>query len=147
MTEKFIGQEFFSKGAAIQRQHGPLFSSAVQVDKVCKQLLACARFAGNDDVGVCYRYLFRHLNNLLHEGVGGYDLRSPLKLPKLFPEPDIFIFQPFFLQSLLRHLSYLVQLERFGNIMICASFHGTDGGINRGITGDHDHLSVRLQLL
>ena len=108
------------------------------------QLLAGARFAGNENVGTRRRREPDQVEHLPHRFRLSDDVRVGVLLRQLRFQPLVFLRQPALLERLVHGENYFFVLERLGDVVEGTMLHGLDGPVDRGVGGDHDDWQIRI---
>ena len=146
MAKELVCQQVLLKSAAIHGKQGAVAPVAAGMNKPGQQLLTRARLPADHHIAVRGGHLSGRSQQLFHPRVVGDDPGLALKGLEVLPQPAVFLLESGFFQSLPHHLPDLIQLVGLGDIMVGPSLHGLDGGIHRGVAGNHDHLGIGVQL-
>ena len=140
MAEQFTFHEMFGQGSAIDGNKGHGCPLALFVQRSGDHLLSCSRFTKNEDGRICRRHFLNESGDLGH-GAGGADETYPsLGCLQSALECEITIEQLSLVINPTQNDLEFGHFAGFGEIVERTVSHRFDGCIDRGVTGQQDHL-------
>ena len=140
-------QEIGGQAARVHHHERLVHPWRVGVDGLGRQLLAGAALSHHEYGGAGRGGLGDELEDLLHARALAHDLReAPLVLEGGAQGP-VLVEQAPLLQGVAQDVQHFLVLEGLGHVVEGALLHGRDGGLHRGVGGDHEHHQVAVGLL
>jgi len=138
VAEELRLQEGLRDGGAVDLHKGPLPAGAVEVDGPGDHLLARSRFAGDEDCGLRrgdlgYRFQEPHHGRGVADEVPAVEAA-----PQTFLQEGVFLPEAAVFHGPLHLQAQLVEIERFGQIVVGPFLDGLHGSLHGG-EGRHDH--------
>ena len=143
MAEHLACEQLLGERRAVDHAERPIAAGAHLVQGARENALSGAALSAQQDrdvVGRCARDDFHHAP---HRGARRFqaDFRRRVCQARLEIEQASFQLAP--RAGRLDHLANLRGCERLGQIVLRTTLHGLDGGVDRGVSGDHDDVQPR----
>ena len=128
----------------MHRHHLCLRPAAEIVNRPCDELLACAAFSLDQNGGACRRYLLNRFQDWLQCIRFAQDALDGKLLLDLLLERLVLVLQVPAAECPLHQEFHFIEIQRFGDKMICPAPHRLHGGVDAAIGGHHDaHRRLR----
>ena len=128
----------FGNRGAIHRNERPFAAVAQGMHRPCNQVLARARFAGDQHREVVLGNRPDGFIYALHFGASAYQLLEHVRRMTLMMEPQVFFQQPAAFEGFFQTHHQSIVIEGFGDEIVGAALHGFHSHFDMTVGGHHN---------
>src|SRR5262249_8837360 len=138
IAEQFAFQQILGQRSAVYGQEASVGALGAEMNRTRDQLLAGARFSGDEHAGVGARDFFHHPEHLLDGVALADDVFETILLAQFVMQVAVFLEEALFLERVAQHRLEMLVGERLGDVVIGALVECLDRRLHARIGGDDD---------